>query len=119
MNSLLCLVVFTSNILGSFNDPFEFDGNYGDEVNPIREYVFEQVVSKEAIATNLTDFQILQQMTTENPSTDEIQQYRQQLVKDAIQEDIQHGPTLSQLVSPDLIEHLLKKQQELQNDGFS
>jgi hypothetical protein len=119
MNSLLCLVVFTSNILGSFNDPFEFDGNYGNEVNLIREYVFEQVVSKEAITTNLTDFQILQQMTNKNPSTDEIQRYRQQLVENAIQEDLQHGPTLSQLISPDLIEQLLQKQQELQNDGFS
>ncbi len=119
MNSLLCLVVFTSNILGSFNDPFEFDGNYGDEINPIRKYVFEQVVSKEAIATNLTDIQILQQMTCENPSTDKIQQYRQQLVKEAIQEDLDHGPTLGQLISADLIEHLVRKQKELENDGFS
>lgn len=119
MNSLLCLVVFTTNILGSFNDPFEFDGNYGDEVKPIREYVFEQVVSREAIASNLTDFQILQYMTNKTPSTDDIQQYRQELVEEAIQEDLQHGPTLSQLISPDLIEQLLKKQQELQNDGFS
>ena len=119
MNSLLCLIVFTSNILGSFNDPFEFDGNYGDEVNPIREYVFEQVVSKEALASNLTDFQIVQLMTSKNPSTEEIQQYHQQLVAEAIQEDLQHGPTLNELISHDLIKQLLKKQQELQDDGFS
>lgn len=119
MNAILSLVVFTSNILGSFNDPFEFDGDYGDEVNPIREYVFEQVVSKEALVSNLTDFQILQLIKNENLSKDEIQQYRLQLVEDAIQEDFQHGPTLSQLVTPDLIQLLLKKQQELQNDGFS
>lgn len=119
MNPLLSLVVFTSNILGSFNDPFEFDGNYGDEVNPIREYVFEQVVSKEAIAANLTDFQIIQQLSSDNPSDAEIQQYRQQLVIKAIDEDLQHGPTLKDLVPDDLIESLLNKQQELQNDGFS
>lgn len=118
MNSLLCLVVFTSNILGSFNDPFEFDGNYGDEVNPIREYVFEQVVSKEAITSNLTDFQIVQLMTSKNPSNEEIQQYSQQLVVEAIQEDLQHGPTLNELIPPDLIEQLFQKQQELQDDGF-
>jgi hypothetical protein len=119
MNNLFCLVVFTSNILGSFNDPFEFDGNYGDEVNPIREYVFEQVVSKEAIACNLTDFQIAQLMTSENPSTEEIQQYRQKMVVEAIQKDLQHGPALNELIPPDLIEQLLLKQQELQVDGFS
>ena len=119
MNSLLYLVVFTSNILGSFNDPFEFDGNYGDEVNPTREYVFEQVVSKEALASNLTDFQIVQLMTSKNPSNEEIQQYRQQLVTEATQKDLQHGPTLNELIPPDLIEQLSQKQQELQGDGFS
>ncbi len=119
MNSLLCLVVFTSNILGSFNDPFEFDGNYGDEVNPIREYVFEQVISKEVLAINLTDVQIVQLMTSENPSNDEILQYHQQLIVEAIQKDLQHGPTLNELIPRDLIEQLFQKQQELQDDDFS
>jgi hypothetical protein len=119
MNPLLCLVVFTSNILGSFNDPFEFDGNYGDEINPIREYVFEQVVSKEALTRNLTDFQVVQLMTSKNPSDEEIQQYRQEMVIEAIQEDLQHGPTLNELIPQKLIEHLFQKQQELLDDGFS
>ena len=79
MNCLFCLVVITSNILGSFNDPFEFEGNYGNDVNPIRDYVFEQVVSREALTTNLTDQQIIQLMKNENASAEEIQQYRQQL----------------------------------------
>jgi hypothetical protein len=105
MNSLLHLVVFTANILGSFNDPFEFDGNYGEEVNPIRDYVFEQVVSKEAIVSNL--------------SVVEEEQFRDQLIADAIQRDLQHGPTLDQLIPLDLIEQFVKKQQELQNEGFS
>lgn len=97
MNCLFSLIVFTSNILGSFNDPFEFDGNYGKEVNPIRDYVFEQVVSKEALKCNLTD----------------------QLIAQAIQEDLQHGPTLNELLPPSLIEQLINKQQELQEEGFS
>ena len=58
MNPLCCLVVFTSNILGSFNDPFEFEGDYGEEMNSVRKDVFELVVSKEALARNLTDSQI-------------------------------------------------------------
>lgn len=69
MNNLLSLIVFTSNVLGSFNDPFEFDGNYGEEVNPIREYVFEQVVSKEALASNLTDVQLGLTATSVGPTT--------------------------------------------------
>lgn len=119
MNCLLSIVVFTSNILGSFNDPFEFEGNYGEEINPIRKYVFEQVVSKEALASNLTDFQIIELMQSENRPTEEIQQYRQQLIAEAIQQDLQHGPTLNELVPSELIQQLIKKQQELQNDSFS
>lgn len=119
MNYLFQLVVFTSNILGSFNDPFEFDGNYGEEVNPIRAYVFEQVVSKESLADNLTDNQIIQLMGDKNPSNEEIQQYRQQLVQEAINEDLLHGPTLKELLADDLIEQIKKKQQELQDNGFT
>ncbi|MBS0622385.1 MAG: hypothetical protein JSR80_05460 [Verrucomicrobia bacterium] len=84
MNLLLGLVVFTANVLSSFNDPFEFEGDYGEEVNPTREYVFEQVVSKQTL-----------------------------------QEDLQHGPTLDELVSPPLIDQLIAKQQALQGNGFS
>lgn len=119
MNGLLYLIVFTANILGSFNDPFEFEGNYGEEVNPVREYVFDQVVAKEALANNLTDVEILQRMTSENPSTEEIEHYRQRLILEAIQEDLQHGPTLKELIPPDLIEKLLKKQKEIEAHGFS
>ncbi len=63
----LSFVVITSNILGSFNDPFEFEGNYGDEVTPIREYVFEQVVAKEALVGNLSDYQLTELIQVENP----------------------------------------------------
>ena len=90
-----CLEYF----LCKLTDPFESDGNYGDEVNTIREYVFEQVVSKEAIAANLTNFQVIQQMTSEYLSTDEIQQYRQQLVEDAIQEDLRQNQNSCKLKS--------------------
>lgn len=119
MNCLFGFIVFTSNILGSFNDPFEFAGNYGEEVNPIREYVFEQVVSKEALASNLTDIHIIQLLNDNSISAEEIDQYRQQLTAQAIQEDLQHGPTLSELVSTDLIQQLIEKQKELQANGFS
>ncbi len=119
MNFLIGFVVITSNILGSFNDPFEFEGNYGEEVNPIRESVFELVVSKEALANNLSDLQIKELMHSDNLSTEKIQHYRQQLLIQAIQDDLQHGPTLNELVTPDLIDQLKQKQQELQVDGFS
>lgn len=104
MNNFVNLVVFTANILGSFNDPFEFEGNYGEEMNPVREYVFEQVVSKEA----LVDISSLQ----------DHEQYQIQLSK-AIQKDLNHGPTLKQLVTSDLIQLLINKQQELNDNGFS
>lgn len=119
MNCLLCFIVFTANILGSFNDPFEFEGDYGQEINPVRAYVFEQVVSKEALASNLTDAQIMQMMKNNSPTIEEIQQARQDLIAQAIQQDLQHGPTLNELIPPPLIELLIKKQQELKNNDFS
>lgn len=83
MNLLLSIVVITSNVLGSFNDPFEFQGDYGPEVNPTREKVFELVVAKDPA------------------------------------HDLQHGPTLSELITPELIASLADKQTALANAGFS
>lgn len=76
MNILLSIVIHTANILGIFSDPFEFEGDYGPEVNPIRQQVFELVVSPEALGSNKSDRN--------------------------------YGPTLSQLVSSDLIEEIKK-----------
>lgn len=118
MNYLICLIVFTSNILGSFNDPFEFEGDYGEEINPIREYVFEQVVTKESLVSHLTQLQLEQLMAQEQKNED-ILKYHQRLIRQAVQEDLQHGPTLSELVPNSLIEQLLLKQHALKLDGFS
>lgn len=83
MNLLLSIVVITSNVLGSFNDPFEFQGDYGPEVNPVREKVFELVVAKD------------------------------------LNHDLQQGPTLSELLTPELLQALANKQATLENAGFS
>lgn len=92
MSLILFIVVHTANVLGIFTDPFEFEGDYGPEVNPIRQKVFELVVAKEALS-----------------KTD----------PHAREEDLEHGPTLLELVTPALIEEIKKKQQELQGFGFS
>lgn len=88
MNLLLCLVVHTANILGIFTDPFEFEGDYGSELNPIRQKVFELVVSPEVLARNESFTQ-------------------------AVQQEKEHGPTFSELVTPEIIEKLERKQIEL------
>jgi hypothetical protein len=119
MNPLCCLVVFTSNILGSFNDPFEFEGDYGEEMNSVRKDVFELVVSKEALARNLTDSQIKELIQKETLSKKKILRYRQHLVEKGFQEDLQRGPTLSELIPLELIAHLKEKQKELETEGFS
>lgn len=96
MDFFLPFIVFTANILGSFSDPFEFAGDYGDEINPIRAFVFEQVVSKEALAANQTE----------------------EIIDLAIQQDKEHGPTLGELVTADLLNQLSEKQQQLESAGF-
>ncbi len=46
INFCTAVIAITANILGSFEDPFEFAGNYGPEMNPTREKVFELVIPK-------------------------------------------------------------------------
>lgn len=88
MNIILSLVIHTANILGIFNDPFEFEGDYGPEVNPIRQKVFELIVSSEAC-------------------------------KEVLHKEREYGPTLSELITSELIEKIKKKQIELKDIGFS
>jgi len=119
MNLILSIVIHTANILGIFTDPFEFEGDYGSEVNPIRQKVFEQVVSKEALYKNLSDSEIRELMQESDVSEQSLKEYRNLLVVQAISEEQEYGPTFSQLVTPELIEELKNKQTELQNRGFS
>lgn len=119
MNLILSIVIHTANILGIFTDPFEFEGDYGPEVNPIRQKVFEQVVSKEALSKNLSDTEIRELIQEGNISEKRVKEYRNSLIVQAISEEKEYGPTFSQLITPELIEELKNKQTELQNSGFS
>ncbi len=115
----LCLLVHTSNILGIFNDPFEFEGDYGNEINPTREKVFELVVSKEALSKNLTDSQIKNLMGNMHANEEEIKAYREFRVSEATRLEREYGPTLSEVVTQELIQEIEKKQIELQESGFT
>lgn len=119
MNTIFSLVVHTANILGSFNDPFEFQGDYGPEVNPTRQQVFELVVSKEAIARNLNESQIKELLGHEETDAAQLNRFHQTLINDAIQHDRQHGPTLAELIPSGVIEHLKTTQKNLQSQHFS
>lgn len=112
-------VIHTANILGSFQDPFEFEGDYGEEVNPIRTQVFELMISKEALAKNLSDLEIKFLIGKEFPSQNEIQEFRQILISQGLAKDLTHGPTLAELASPNLMLELTKKQEVLEDFGFS
>lgn len=83
---LMSIVIHTANILGIFTDPFEFDGDYGAEVNPTREQVFERVVSK-------------------GPA--------------AFEEEKAYGPTLSEVITPELIAEIKSLQEDLKESGFN
>lgn len=119
MNVLLSLVIHTANLLGIFTDPFEFAGDYGPEINPTREKVFEWVVSKEALAKNLSDSEIRKVMDESDATEQAITDYRNSLILQAIEEEKAYGPTLSDLITPELIEGLKNKQIELQKIGFT
>lgn len=119
MNLLPCLVIHTANILGIFTDPFEFEGDYGPQVNPIRQQVFELVLSPEALAKNLSDTQVRELMGEGNISEKEISDYRNFIVAQAVDEEKGYGPTLSQLIPSELIDEIKKKQISLQRARFT
>lgn len=118
MGLLIHLVVFTANILGFFNDPFEFEGDYGPEMNATKEKVFERIIPKESLAKNLSHGEIRNQLNQE-ATDEEIQVYRQLLVNQAVQHDREQGPTLQELVPSELIETLVDVQHRLQSPSFT
>lgn len=119
MNLFLSFVIQTANLLGIFSDPFEFEGDYGSEVNPTRQHVFELVVSREALTRNFSDKEVKNLMKENNASEQGVIEYRNLLIAQAKDQERQYGPTLSQLVTPELIEEIKKKQVELQDAGFT
>lgn len=116
MNLLLFTVIHTANILGIFNDPFEFEGDYGSEMNPTRQWVFERVVSKEALAKNFSDLEVKAQLGRSLADEKELKNYRNFLIMQAIDNEREYGPTLSQLVTPNLINEIRKN---LRKMGFT
>lgn len=119
MNYFICFTATTANILGIFNDPFEFEGDYGPEVNPIRQKVFEQVVAKESLVKNLTDFEVKQFLKNDTSNELEFRLYKKILTTYSMEQDQEHGPLLSKVFTPDLIQDLTNKQRELEKSGFS
>lgn len=103
MNWMLILVVATANILGSFNDPFEFDGDYGPSMNPTRERVFELLISQEMRWKNATTEEVLKQIGAEVTTPENLQSTRASLIEQGREHDLQHGPTWSELVTPELL----------------
>jgi hypothetical protein len=87
------IVVFTFNILGILFNPFEFSGDYGPEINPIRETVWELLLPEESRARSL--------------SKDEV------FILNAIEADRARGPILSDVISPKILKELAVQQQSL------
>lgn len=119
MSFYFSLTIHTANILGIFTDPFEFEGDYGPEVNPVRQRVFELVVSQEALAKHLTNSEIINLMHDENATEADVRRYRHILTLKASAADRAHGPSLAELVTPELLNELTRLQQDLQEAGFS
>jgi len=106
MNIFSAYSVLTSNILGSFTDPFEFQGTYGEPTDGIRQTVFEQVVSQEALIRNFSDEKVRFLLNDSSASKEEVRAYQKILIDAAIVHDQYHGPTLSEMVTPDLLQKL-------------
>jgi len=107
-------VAHTANILGKFNDPFEFDGDYGNETNHTRQQVFDLVVSKAALIKNLTDSQVKELMDKDGSHTNE-KTYKENLIAQATQHDKNHGPILSEIVTRHAIGTIENRLQKLPN----
>ncbi len=108
-NNPIDFIATTANILGSFDDPFEFEGDYGTASNTTREKVFDVIVSKEAIAKNLPK-EIWENLLNEKENAGKT---KEDLMAAAIQEDKDSGPTLKTVVTKELLEQITKKLQQL------
>lgn len=117
MNSL-ALVIHTANILGIFSDPFEFQGDYGPEMNPVRQSVFELIMSQEALARTMTDSEIRQRMQKPEASATEIKKFKAVLIQQAREDEEAYGPTLGDLIDGELLTEISRKQREMENLGF-
>lgn len=118
-SSILCpLIVHTANILGSFSDPFEFEGDYGPEITPIRQTVFEQLIPKQVLMQTLTDDQVAARMSLETLSSSEIARLRKRWTEEAKESDAKRGPTLEQLIPPSVRAYLIQRQHLLNTPLF-
>lgn len=120
MHLILTTVVYTINVLGIFMDPFEFEGDYGQDMNPARQKVFDLVVSKEALARSMSPEKISNlKNSDESASQMNDKAYHEKLIVQATEIDREFGPRLSEVVTPELIEEITKKQAELRDVGFT
>ncbi|NNM43923.1 MAG: hypothetical protein HKM07_06235 [Chlamydiae bacterium] len=115
MNIFFSVVIHTANILGIFTDPFEFEGDYGPEANPVRQKVFELVLAKEHLFRNLSDSEVRRWMQKVGTDDIAVKNYRNLLVAQGIERDQEYGPILSELVTPELLDAIREKQQKLQS----
>lgn len=113
MNWILMLVIATANILGAFNDPFEFDGDYGPSMNPTREKVFELLISQEMRWKNATTEEVLKQIGAEVTTPENLQATRQALIDEGRKRDLQHGPTWAELITPEAFTTLRQLQLDM------
>lgn len=100
MTPVILLIVYTINILGSLSSPFEFDGDYGPELNQIRSEVLDLVLPHE----------LKVQMELQAP---DLKMNGDQLLADAALRDAHYGPTLNEIVTKRHLDQLRKKQQEI------
>lgn len=119
MNWLLMLIIATANILGAFNDPFEFDGDYGPSMNPAREKVFELLISQEMRWKNATHEEVLMQIGTEVTTPENLQSTRQALIDQGRKNDLQHGPTWAELINPEMFTELRSIQMDFTSPLFT
>lgn len=119
MHLLLSFIIHTANVLGIFNDPFEFEGDYGKELNPIRQKVFEILVEQEAISKNLTDAQIKELLQESSLDHSTINQARLLFIEQSITRDLNYGPTFAELIPPDLIQEFVSIQKQLNDPNFT
>ncbi len=102
--------LLTANILGAFNDPFEFQGDYDPSIDTYRKEIFELVVSKEALAKNLSADEIRFYLQNPEATAQEITTYQNNLIQEASLQEAQKGPTLGQLVPEALLQELKQNQ---------
>lgn len=114
------IVAVTQNVLGIFNDPFEFAGDYGNVSNETRSNVFDLLISHQAPLRHASETDINRYLLDNDitfQQDDLLETRKEMCLAHAFKKDQAHGPTFGEFITEAMKASLLQKAEALGKIG--